>query len=602
MMARRSPSVHLSFLVDGTRREASFPLKPGRHWSRFKAPGAKHVAGAHLYVAQSGRALVCGVRPNNGTLEADGTWQGVFSYSDVVLEARGAGSPVIVLETGEIGTSHTWNETRTFLPRSGFRIRFAVAPTVAEAKAALYLDDLDCELDEYGPTESRLPDVTEHLAGYRQDYGTRYAQSRQTRALLRPKGVPGAPKDGMAPGGDGIFPDGHGYQQCREYVLHSRAAADDWLDRVGPIYLYDSKGRQLGPFSFETPVLPAEVQRGARNTNRDLPPFLEMQRGWGNQEYRRLTPDAGTALWDWQELATSHMIRCVHHAIAAWEYTHDEMLRDDLVALFQARVFLDWQHRPDCPIRPEGVGGYWPDSLTNYLAQAKRHPHNGAPIDRAFAWIGYLGAQCARMGHAGAIDFLRQWVDLVETSHTPDGINNVMHASSYMPGNVQGTQLFHDALIKWAYFAACKQLDRNPLRLLRLWVNRVLDNPALGLLPYKYDTKAVAPPWWIATHIDGQPVRISKENATGCGKPGWSTDYGGSIEHIFPVIAATARAAEDAGDFAAATQVLKIGLNVWIPHSALDVRLNWLASASEKNWKAELQSVLEQRLLVSAMP
>ncbi len=597
---RRAATAHLSFTVAGDRYEAAFLLQPGKHWSRFKSPGLPHLAGCHLYAERAPNgALLCAIRPNNGTLEADRTWRGVFAFSDFKIEVRGYAGTMIVegRDPQNISLECSWEgETHTFLPRAGFRIRFAVAVNDWTASDALaYADRIIAEPagGDYDATESKLPNVTQHAAWYKQHYGQKYVEDRVgDPSLFRPKGVDGAPWDGMAPGGDGIFPDGHGYQQCREYVLHSRSAFSDWMDRVGPIYLFDSKGRQLSVNSWPHYIGYAEVQQGPRTTNRDLPMFLTMGAGWGNQAYIRLTPDAGQALWHWQAMAISHMIRVVHHGIATYEFTRDPMVRDDLVAIFRAYQCLDWNHRTDAPIKDQNSPAWFPQSLTSLAFEAKWSPGRGAPIDRACGWMGALGAYLVKE-QAIEPEWLVKWCELIEDSATPDGINNVMHAPNYMPANCLGTQLFHDTIIKWAYIAACQTLDRDGTELLYRWFRGVIDNPRLPFLPYKWAEGAYGPPWWIATRIDGIDVPVSGENATGCGKPGWSTDYQGTIEHILPALAGIYRMLKDRGQNARADAVLAKSLTVWIPHTTLAEREAWLAGATEMNWKREMLSALQ---------
>jgi hypothetical protein len=578
-MSRRSALAFASFVVAGVRREAAFIFAPGKKWSRFKAPGLPHLAGAHLYIEQRGSAYLCSLCVNNGTLEDDKSWQGIFSFSDFQLTITGLTNKVVVMDRELDGGVYT------FAPRTKFSIRFAVAATEEQARAVLHYGDRgpwEPLAGDYGPTNMNLPNVDQHLAYYEQEQEAKCVSDLAVPvSLFHHKGLQDAPLDGMAPGGDGILPDGHGYKKCRPYILHSRRAFDDWMDRVGPVFLYDSKGRQLSVNSFQNFVPHAEVQVGPKQTNRDLPMFLTMEKGWGQQEYRRLTHDDGKTYWEWQAMAISHIIRVLHHGIACWEYTHDPMIADHLLAVFRAFQFLDFSHHAQAPLDDP-----WHFSLKKYLADAHANPHNGAQIDRAAAWMGYLGAQLVRMEQLSIIPWLEMWCELMEVSATPDGINNVLPYHSYMPTNTLGTQLFHDALIKYAYLASCLTLGRDGSVLLRLWCYSVLNNRRLPFLVYPWNAQQFGPPWFIATHVDGIAVRISGENATGCGKPGYSTGYSGTVEHLWPVLAGTYRMTAEAF-------ILKFGLKVWIIHPTNEARLAYCETQAEKNWIAEMQSVLE---------
>jgi len=584
---RKQPSLTIVMgVVDSGDFSCVLPLGNGKKYNRFVCSGQPALMGAHVYTENTEGVALCSLRINNGTLERDAAgkwmWHGIVRYDSLRITAPHGN--VIVTEDGEITptlTLHT-GDILSFLPRATISQRFAVCRPELIALAAIKLRMEDLEDHQwqplkgsYGPSKILLPNVDN------QNYEASSLAEYEAWVNAWRTGEPKGGWESVAPrigprmgagesaaythGGNGIDVN-HGYEQCRGNTLLRRFKHNRWMDRMN-VAIFDGRGRQLTVLDINTSVQQINGPGFWQGQN-DLSTFLGGE--WGDAQYPQFNPGSSTNADEWnvRSIDTAHMIRAASNGIAVWEYTRDPMIADDLVMLFENTRFTEFSDREDAvPHDPS----YTAPSINAMAYQINLNPHDGAEIDRGFAWSLYLGAQVHRMGF-DRTSWLSKMVSLMDEAVMPNGIVGTYH-SDYFPANTTGIQTFHEMLVWMAYHAAQTQLKKSPAAKLTAVCTTILDMPSINDEYWQGTVKG--PPHWIWTHVNSVPVPVSVANSNG----------GGDAAHTNHLLALTYMSTRRVG-------WLDVSLRHWFVASSREAKLADLRAMSDKSWGACLEAVL----------
>lgn len=585
-MQRRRPILNVIMgVADIGDFSAILPIVEGKRHARFNRADSPSLMGSHLYVEQVNGLSICALRTNNGTLDVnkDGTyfWQGIVRYTSYKLVAPVG--QVIMMEDGTVGTEIVLydGEPIEFLPRATFEHRFVVCPAALADQASAYLQYADVDgawqplAANYGPSELPLPSIEGH------NYEAASAAEYQAWLNAWETGTPlgtwecGAPRVGprqpagevqpYAHGGNGIDPN-HGYEQSRSNTLLRRWKHSRWMDRMNAA-IFDTAGTQVSVHSFSSPQHIQQIRGDSPwQWENDLPVFLTSD--WDTANY--VVFNGGPAVrreevWQHKSVWVSHYIRAIQNGIAVWEYTHDPMIADDLIMLFEHARFLQFSDRDD---EPEHLPDYTPPSIKAYK-YGSAHDGN-VNLDRAAGWAMYLGAQVHRMGKDNS-KWLKAMISLINVSTTPYGTSGKTWHDE-MPVNTAGVQTFHEMIIAIGYHAACTQMGARSWHKLRTLCFNLLDNPYLPAVEGEYDSQIKGPPHWVVTHVDNELTLY------GIG--------GGDPAHVMQVLALTYLATRE-------RRWLDVSLKHWVVADSLQQKLAWLQSTQDKSWGGTLQAVLE---------
>lgn len=598
MALRRKNLTVIMNVADIGEFNSTLSLTQTKSIARFKRSGQPDLMGNHLYVDSSGGIQLCALRTNNGTLDRQPNgqyfWRGIVRYTSYKLIAPEGF--VIVTEDGQIGPEITLHDglTLEFLPRSTIECRFAICRADHAALAAAKLTYQDGThtwmplAGDYGPSELPLPSTGQH--NYEGQSANEYQAWLQAWRTGEPLGTwesngarigPKMPAGHVPPyaqGGDGIDPN-HGYERSRSNILLRRWKHSRWMDRMN-CAMFGPTGRQLTPTSFSSPQQIQQLRGpGMWQWENDLPPFLVG--GWANAQYPHFNvgpTDLQNETWEYKSIWISHYIRAIQDGIAVWEYTHDPMIADDLVMLFEAARFWQFSDRGD----EEDSGAYIPPSIRAYMTRINNWQHNGSPdLDRASGWAMYLGSQVNRMGFS-RLNWLRKMKVLHDRAMMPaTGIAGRKFAPEFPRPDIQGIQTFHEMIIGIGYHAVCTQLDKSASIKLAPLCAAVLDNEAMPTIAETYhpDGTQKGPPHWIWTHINyDELVTLASQYSNG----------GGDAAHVSQVLALAFLADGDVRWLNASLQ------NWWIAPN-LQVKLLGLQGMYDKSWGATLQAVLESQ-------
>lgn len=572
---------------------AVLPIVQGKRNARFTRAGKPDLMGNALYTDISEGVSICALRTDNGTLDKNAAgkyfWRGIVRYNSYKLVAP-VGS-VLVMEDGTVGTEvvlHS-NATLIFQPRATIETRFAICrPELVDlAKAKIRYEDLEGYVwqplaGNYGPSQSPLPDVSG--MGYEATCAAEYESWLAAWRSGQPLGNWESNAKRIGPrmqagedaaythGGNGISPS-HGYEQCRSAVLSHRFKHSRWMDRMFAA-IFDSSGKQLTALDFTTPVKIAQIRgAGPWQWQNELTVFLSG--GYDNAQYPWYNPGAASQeadTWKWYGVDNAHIIRAILHGIAAWEYTQDPMIADDLVMLFENIRLTEFSDNPNDVAFD---ANYTPPSIKALAHRVAQWPHQGLEIDRAFGWALYLGAQVTRMGFSRR-SWLRQMTIVADNAMMPNGIVSRNYSEYFPNATTQGVQTFHEMIICIGFHAACVQLGRSPNRKLALVCGSILDNPKLPPIEYG-GSGSMGPPHWIWTHVNRTtPVAIETAHSNGEGDPA----------HTNHVLALTLQTRPD-------RRLLETVNKHWFVTANSQAKLAILKTMKDKSWGGTLQAVLE---------